>query len=110
MVAGLLAAVFLLLAAVAGVASVGYLQTKRALNAAEAAEATAKGEASRARTAEHEMRQQWYAATVNLMQPAWDTGQVGRLRGAAGGDRGVPRPRLRVVLLAAPLPPGPATP
>ncbi len=26
------------------------------------------------------MRQQWYAATVNLMQPAWDTGQIGRLR------------------------------
>ncbi len=75
-----MAAVFLLLAAVAGVASVGYLQTKLALNAAEAAEATAKGEASRARAAEQEMRRQWYAATVNLMQPAWDTGQVGRLR------------------------------
>jgi WD40 repeat protein/predicted Ser/Thr protein kinase len=79
-VAGLLAAVFLLLAAVAGVASVGYLQTKRGLNAARAAEATAKGEASRARTAEQEMRRQWYAATSNLMQPAWDTGQIGRLR------------------------------
>ena len=100
-VAGLLAAVFLLLAAVAGVASVGYVQTKLALNreaeqraaadrqrqeadrqraAAEAAEARAKGEAGRARTAEQEMRRQWYAASINLMQPAWDTGQVGRLR------------------------------
>jgi hypothetical protein len=72
--------VFLLLAAVAGVASVGYLQTKRALNVAEAAEATAKGEARRARTAEQEMRWQSYAATVNLMQPAWETGQLSRLR------------------------------
>ena len=79
-VAGLLAAVFLLLAVVAAVASVGYLQTKQALNAAEAAGATAKGEASRARTAERAMRRQWYAATSNLMQPAWDNGQVGRLR------------------------------
>src|SRR6516225_1267941 len=80
LVAGLMAAVFLLLATVAGVASVGYLQTRRGLNAARAAEATAKGEASRARTAEQEMRRQWYAATSNLMQPAWDSGQIGRLR------------------------------
>jgi WD40 repeat protein/tRNA A-37 threonylcarbamoyl transferase component Bud32 len=65
-VAGLLAAVFLLLAAVAGVASVGYVQTRGALN--------------RALTAEQEMRGQWYAASSNLMQPAWDNGQVGRLR------------------------------
>jgi WD40 repeat protein/serine/threonine protein kinase len=86
-VAGLLAAVFLLLAAVAGVASVGYVQTKGALNreaeqriAAEEAEAKATREANRARTAEQEMRGQWYAASSNLMQPAWDTGQVGRLR------------------------------
>jgi len=114
-VAGLMAAVFMLLAAVAGVASVGYVQTKLALNReaaqraeadrqrqeadgqriaadrqrqeanrqralAEAAEARAKGEAGRARTAEQAMRRQWYAASSNLMQPAWDTGQVGRLR------------------------------
>ncbi len=26
------------------------------------------------------MRRQWYAASINLMQPAWDAGQVGRLR------------------------------
>src|SRR6516225_8295913 len=80
LVAGLMAAVFLLLAAVAGVASVGYLQTKRALNAAEAAGATAKGEANRARAAEQEMRRQWYAASSNLMELAWDTGRVDRLR------------------------------
>jgi hypothetical protein len=85
-VAGLMAAVFVLLATVAGVASVGYVQTKRALNGeskqralAEEAEAKAKGEANRARTAEQEVRRQWYAASINLMQPAWDTGQVGRL-------------------------------
>ena len=108
-VAGLLAAVFVLLAAVAGVASVGYVREaaqraeadrqrqaadgqriaavrqrqeadrQRAL--AEAAEARAKGEAGRARTAEQEMRRQVYAANSNLMQQAWDTGQVSRLRG-----------------------------
>jgi WD40 repeat protein len=86
-VAVLLAAVFLLLATVAGVASVGYLQTRLALNreahqraAAEQAEARAMRDASRAGAAEQEMRRQWYAASSNLMQPAWDTGQVGRLR------------------------------
>jgi eukaryotic-like serine/threonine-protein kinase len=85
-VAGLMAAVFVLLATLAGVASVGYVQTNRALNGeskqrelAEEAEAKAKGEANRARAAEQEVRRQWYAASINLMQPAWDTGQVGRL-------------------------------
>ena len=48
--------------------------------AAEAAQGQAKGEANRARAAEQEMRRQWYAASSNLMQPAWDTGQIGRLR------------------------------
>src|SRR5262249_10082459 len=79
-VAGLLAAVFLLLTAVAGVASVGYLQTRGALNgeakhrmAAEEAEDKAMKEANRARAAEQEIRRQWYAASSNLMQPAWDT-------------------------------------
>ncbi len=47
---------------------------------AEAAEIRAKGEAGHTRRAEQEMRRQWYAASINLMQPAWDTGQVGRLR------------------------------
>src|SRR5262249_10086358 len=34
----------------------------------------------RARGAEQEMRQQWYAASIGAMQHAWDTGQVARLR------------------------------
>src|SRR5262249_37014013 len=62
-VAGLTAAVFVLLATLAGVASVGYVQTKRALHGlseqrglAQDAEATAKREANRARTAEQEVR------------------------------------------------------
>jgi hypothetical protein len=58
-VAVLTAAVFVLLAAVAGVASVGYVQTK---------------------VAEQEIRRQWYAASINLMQWAWDNRQFGRLR------------------------------
>jgi hypothetical protein len=66
-VAVLTAAVFVLLAAVAGVASVGYVQTKLALNREAEQRATAEA-------AVQEMRRQWYAATVNLMQPAWDTG------------------------------------
>ena len=107
-VAGLIAAVFLLLSAVAGVASVGYVreaaeraaaerhrqeadrqriaadrhrqEADRERAVAEAAEVRAKGEAARARRAEQEMRRQWYAASINLMQPAWDAGQVRRLR------------------------------
>ena len=71
-VAGLTAAVFVLLAAVAVVASVGYVQTKLALNREAVQRAAAVA-------AEQEMRRQWYAATVNLMQQAWDTGQMGRL-------------------------------
>jgi WD40 repeat protein len=54
-------------------------EAERHRAAADAAQGQAKGEADRARAAEHEMRRQWYAATVNLMQPAWETGQVGRL-------------------------------
>jgi len=72
-VAALVAAVFVLLAAVAGVASVGYVQTKRALNGEGKQRAAAEA-------AEQEMRRQWYAASINLMQLAWDTGQVSRLR------------------------------
>ena len=79
-VASLLAAVFVLLAAVAGVASVGYVREAASRAVAEAAESKATGEADRARAAEHEIRRQWYAASVNLMQPAWDSGHVGRLR------------------------------
>ena len=58
-VASLTAAVFVLLATVAGVASVGYVRTQ---------------------LAEQELRRQLYAATINLMQQAWDTNQLGRLR------------------------------
>jgi eukaryotic-like serine/threonine-protein kinase len=87
-VAGLTAAVFVLLAAAAAIASVGYVQTKMALSgearhraAAEALEAKANEEAGRARAAEQEMRAEWYAASINLMQQAWDTSQLSRLRG-----------------------------
>jgi WD40 repeat protein/serine/threonine protein kinase len=100
-VAGLIATVFLLLSAVAGVASVGYVReaaerakAERHRAAAQAAEVQAKGEAERAlaaearaqaeadraRTAEREMSRQWYAASINLMQPAWNADHVGRLR------------------------------
>src|SRR5262245_59827603 len=58
-VAGLTAAVLVLLASVAGVASVGYV---------------------RARAAEQELRQHLYASSINLMQHAWDTNHVSRLR------------------------------
>src|SRR5438094_5887100 len=56
-VAGLTAAVVLLLAVVAGVASVGYVQTKLALNEAEKAEEKATREAKHAREAEQEVRE-----------------------------------------------------
>jgi WD40 repeat protein/serine/threonine protein kinase len=59
LVASLMSAVFALLAAVAGVATVGYVQT---------------------RAAAEDLRRQWYAASISAMQQAWETGQVGRLR------------------------------
>jgi WD40 repeat protein len=89
-VAGLMAAVFILLATVAGVASVGYVREAAQRVRVQAAEATAKGEAQRARTAEQEMRRQWYVSTVNLMQPAWDAGRVGRLRALLGQTEAYP--------------------
>jgi WD40 repeat protein/serine/threonine protein kinase len=58
-VAALTAAVLVLLAAVAGIASVGYVRT---------------------RASEHELRQHLYAAKINLMQQAWDINQVMHLR------------------------------
>jgi WD40 repeat protein len=79
-VASLTAAVFVLLAAVAGVASLGYLREAEQRTAAEAAESSAKSEAKRAQMAEQEMRRQWYAASINAMHQAWDSGQVLRLR------------------------------
>ncbi len=79
-IAGLLAAVFLLMATVAIVASAGYVRESAARSRAESAESAARGEAARAHAAEHDLRREWYAANVNLMQAAWDAGQVGRLR------------------------------
>jgi WD40 repeat protein len=93
-VAVLLTTVIILLAAVAGVASLGYIREAVARARAEEAERSAKGEAKRAlaaeakageeaeraRLAERKMERQWYAASINLMQPAWDAGQIGRLR------------------------------
>jgi eukaryotic-like serine/threonine-protein kinase len=89
-IAGLLAAVFILLVAVAGVASVGYLREAAARAKAVALESKAEDEADRAHAAEQEMRRQWYAAEVNLMQPAWDAGQVGRLRELLGTTEAYP--------------------
>jgi WD40 repeat protein/tRNA A-37 threonylcarbamoyl transferase component Bud32 len=66
MVASLTVVVFFLLAAVAGVASIGYLR-----EAAAHAEAEAAGQ---------EMRRQWYAANLSLMQQAWDTNRITSLR------------------------------
>ena len=57
----------------------GLERGERAAGGGRSGGGQAKGEAGRARTAEQEMRRQWYAASINLMQPAWDTGQVGRL-------------------------------
>ncbi|MGO9915657.1 MAG: protein kinase domain-containing protein [Isosphaeraceae bacterium] len=86
-VASMTAAVFISLAVVAAVASIAYVQTKRSfdreakqLEAVIAAEASASRAAVRALEAEREMRTQWYAATVNLMRPAWGSGQMERLR------------------------------
>ncbi len=78
-VAGLTAAVFVLLAVVAGVASIGFVRESAERAVAETAEVKAKDEAQRAQEAERETRRQWYAASINLMQQAWDTGQMGRL-------------------------------
>ena len=68
-------------------ASIAYFQTKRAfdretkqLGAAVEANANSERAAARAIAAEREMKTQWYAATVNLMKPAWDSGQIERLR------------------------------
>ncbi len=117
-VAWLLAAVFVLLAAVAGVASVGYLRAaalraeadrqrqeadlQRAAADAGAETQASQGRGQPGRSAERAMRRQWYAASGNLMQPAWDTAQIDHgCTYLLDGDRGVPRPGLRVVLLAS---------
>jgi WD40 repeat protein len=79
-VAALTAAVFVQLAAVAAVASVGYVQTKLALNgeaeqraATEVAEGRAKDEAQRA-------TRLWYAASINLAQRDWQHANIAQLR------------------------------
>jgi WD40 repeat protein/serine/threonine protein kinase len=84
--ASLATAVFVLLAAVAIVASVGYLWTKSALSQTEfhRLEAVRQREAAVAaeRKAEEEAERslhQWYAASVNLMQLAWDNSEMDRL-------------------------------
>ncbi len=84
--ASLATAVFVLLAAVAIVASVGYLWTKSALSQTEIhrQEAVRQREAAVAaeRKAEEEAGRslhQWYAASINLMQLAWDNSEMDRL-------------------------------
>jgi WD40 repeat protein len=79
-VAGLTTAVFVLLAAVAAVASAGYVQTRLALNgeaeqraAAEVAEGKAKDEAQRS-------TRLWYAASINLAQRGWNNANIAQLR------------------------------
>jgi hypothetical protein len=69
LVAGLLAAVLLLLVAVAGVASVGYVHTVRALEQKE----EERAEAERLR---QEARRNLYVANVRLAQQAWEGDQV----------------------------------
>ncbi len=85
-VASLTTAVFILLAAVAVVASVGYLWTKSALSETEfhRQEAVRQREAALAaeRKAEEEADRslhQWYAASINLMQLAWNNSEMHRL-------------------------------
>jgi WD40 repeat protein len=89
-VAGLLAAVFLLLVLVAVVASVGYAQTARALHGeaehraeAERQQGIARDEADRAtrlaaneRRARQEARRNLYVANLRLAQQAWEVAQV----------------------------------
>ena len=55
------------------------------------------------------MRRQWYAATINLMRPAWDAGQIGRLRQLLATTEAYPDRGFEMVLLAAARAPG-ATP
>jgi WD40 repeat protein len=42
--------------------------------------AESESNAAKARATEQEMRRQWYAASINAMQQAWETGQMARLR------------------------------
>jgi serine/threonine protein kinase len=84
--ASLTAAVFFLLAAVATVASVGYVRTKAALADTEYHRQEAEQQREAAQTAERKAEEeadrslrQWYAASINLMQLAWDNSEMDRL-------------------------------
>jgi serine/threonine protein kinase len=68
----------LLLGSVVAWLLAGWALTEKGRADVEAAEANTQLEA--AQDKEQEARQHLYAATINLMQQAWDTGQVGRLR------------------------------
>src|SRR5262249_30235857 len=76
--AGLGAAVFVLLAAVAGVASVGYMQTKLAYAQTKLALDREAEQRTAAEAAEESTRRQWYAANLSLMHKAWDANDVAR--------------------------------
>ncbi len=65
-------------------------EAERHRTAADEARGQAKAESDRAHTAEQEMRRHWYAATVNLMQPAWESGQLGRLRALLAETKAYP--------------------
>ena len=56
------------------------LTAQAALKQAEADRREADGQRAAAEAAGREIRRQWYAASLNLMQPAWDIGQIGRLQ------------------------------
>jgi hypothetical protein len=85
-VASLTATVFVLLTAVALVATVGYVRTKSALADTEyhRQEAEQQREAAQAAERKAEVQadrslRQWYAASTNLMQLAWDNSEMDRL-------------------------------
>jgi WD40 repeat protein/tRNA A-37 threonylcarbamoyl transferase component Bud32 len=86
-VASLTAGVFVLLVAMAGVATVGYFREARQRSAAETAQGQAKEDAKRAIQAESKAKneaeralRQWYQASLNLMQEAWNLDDIMRLR------------------------------
>jgi serine/threonine protein kinase len=72
-IAGLSAAVLLLLLLVAVIASVGYVQTALALS-------TAKDEAEKARTAEAGLHRLYYVQSMRVVQPAWESHNIWHVR------------------------------
>ena len=112
-VAGLTAAVFALLVAVAAIASVGYLQTTLALRGEgqqrRAAEDCAGRGQARGRPGTGGRTRNAQAVVRGKHQPdaaGVGHGPVESPPGPAGGNRALSGPGFRVVLLAAPLPPG----